>query len=414
MPPNQFNQYTPPTPTMQNTVPVQNSTQQPPQNTPTYAGFWIRFAAMLVDGMIFQIISTIIVVVIVIFVPSVLGNELLKNIIIGLYNVSFILYYVLTQSGVHQATIGKRLAGIKVVHSADMSRITFGRSLGRELSKIVSYMILAIGFLMIGFTSKKQGLHDMMAGTLVIKEKPARVGAMLSIIIIPFVIQIIVIVVMGGMFLSALFNSVGKTDYSNTNKSNQEYIVDTPNSTNKDLSTDKTSVSETKDTGTFSYIIKMTSDGYDKALFNTTMKDYEIENPGAYVGPGIIEIHNEQENTNGIYSQIVVFLPQLPNIKQAKVRVFLSHVYSKTGIDVFGPTNLNETDVFFEVPLKSENDEEGFVYFEGVRNGDIEYKNGKDLSLKTLDSVQGVLDIELPLPDGTVYSKKYPFTIKNK
>jgi uncharacterized RDD family membrane protein YckC len=49
-------------------------------------------------------------------------------------------------------------------------RISFGKASGRFFGKIISRLILGIGFFMIGFTEKKQGLHDMIAGCLVVKK----------------------------------------------------------------------------------------------------------------------------------------------------------------------------------------------------------------------------------------------------
>jgi uncharacterized RDD family membrane protein YckC len=62
--------------------------------------------------------------------------------------------------------------GIKVTDLAG-NRISFLRALGRYVAKIVSFAILLIGFLMVGWTEKKQGLHDMIAGTLVVKKGAA-------------------------------------------------------------------------------------------------------------------------------------------------------------------------------------------------------------------------------------------------
>ncbi len=59
--------------------------------------------------------------------------------------------------------------GIKVT-DLNGHRIGFGKATGRYFGKIISAMILFIGFLMIGFTKKKQGLHDMMAGCLVVNK----------------------------------------------------------------------------------------------------------------------------------------------------------------------------------------------------------------------------------------------------
>lgn len=77
------------------------------------------------------------------------------------------LYFSVFESSRLQATPGKLALGIRVT-DLEGNRIGFGRATGRFFSKIVSGLILDIGYIMAAFTSRKQALHDMMAGTLVI------------------------------------------------------------------------------------------------------------------------------------------------------------------------------------------------------------------------------------------------------
>lgn len=63
-----------------------------------------------------------------------------------------------------------------IVTDANGGRISFLRALGRYFAKILSGMILLIGYIMVGFTEKKQGLHDILASTLVVKGQPGMVG----------------------------------------------------------------------------------------------------------------------------------------------------------------------------------------------------------------------------------------------
>jgi uncharacterized RDD family membrane protein YckC len=51
------------------------------------------------------------------------------------------------------------------------ARISFGNATGRYFGKILSGLILYVGYLMVAFTDKKQGLHDMMASTLVVLKR---------------------------------------------------------------------------------------------------------------------------------------------------------------------------------------------------------------------------------------------------
>jgi uncharacterized RDD family membrane protein YckC len=77
------------------------------------------------------------------------------------------LYYALMESSNKQATLGKLALGI-VVTDLSGGRISFGRATGRYFGKIISGLILYIGFIMAGLTEKKQALHDIMASCLVV------------------------------------------------------------------------------------------------------------------------------------------------------------------------------------------------------------------------------------------------------
>jgi uncharacterized RDD family membrane protein YckC len=80
------------------------------------------------------------------------------------------IYHAYFNSSSWQATIGKKLMKIKVV-DLNGHRISFGQAIGRYLSKIVSCLTFCIGYMMAGWTEKKQALHDKIAGTLVIYEE---------------------------------------------------------------------------------------------------------------------------------------------------------------------------------------------------------------------------------------------------
>lgn len=79
-------------------------------------------------------------------------------------------YFALLESSGLQATLGKMTFGLRVT-DLDGGRISFARATGRFFGKYLSSLILCIGYLMVAFTEKKQALHDMLAGTLVIRHK---------------------------------------------------------------------------------------------------------------------------------------------------------------------------------------------------------------------------------------------------
>ena len=82
-----------------------------------------------------------------------------------------IAYYALLESSRWQATLGKRLCRLRVT-GLDGGRISLGRAVGRYLGKFLSAFILGIGFLMVAWTQRKQGLHDLLASTLVVRLRP--------------------------------------------------------------------------------------------------------------------------------------------------------------------------------------------------------------------------------------------------
>jgi len=78
------------------------------------------------------------------------------------------IYEAAMESSAKQATLGKMALGLKVT-DVEGRRISFARATGRHFAKYISGMILLIGYIMAGFTARKQALHDMIAGTLVIR-----------------------------------------------------------------------------------------------------------------------------------------------------------------------------------------------------------------------------------------------------
>jgi uncharacterized RDD family membrane protein YckC len=129
-----------------------------------YAGFWRRFAAWLIDYILVGVVTGILVAIL-----GGIGDDAGTGIGYFLSVIGSLLYYSVLESSANQATVGKMALGIQVT-DLQGNRISFGRALGRTLAKILSGLILLIGYIMAAFTAKKQGLHDMIAGTLVVKK----------------------------------------------------------------------------------------------------------------------------------------------------------------------------------------------------------------------------------------------------
>ena len=178
-----------------------------------YANFWKRTAAYLVDGIIYGVISSIAGQVIGLIIGISFGltmsgqNEppiaaLIASVFIAfaIQLVCYVCYYVWPESSSWQATIGKKIFGLQVT-DLNGQRISFWRSLGRNLGMIVSSIILCIGYLMCLWTDKKQCLHDQMANCLVIDTKPnEKQGCVIGAIIGFF--ALIMLSTIGGIILA--------------------------------------------------------------------------------------------------------------------------------------------------------------------------------------------------------------------
>ena len=136
---------------------------------PPYAGFWLRFCAVFIDGLILGIPLAILQIMLEQNLAR--GSEEEFALLMAVVQVlTYWLYFALMESSAKQATLGKLAVGIKVITS-DGARLSFARATGRHFAKFLSMLILYIGFVMAAFTRRKQALHDLIADTLVVKRR---------------------------------------------------------------------------------------------------------------------------------------------------------------------------------------------------------------------------------------------------
>lgn len=153
-----------------------------------YAGFWIRFLAHLIDQIVISIVGFVFFIIALVFTAgSVISLSDLEDmgdldpaVILGLIGgwIIFIivtsvaqwLYYAFMESSASRGTLGKMALGLQVI-GRDGETINFARASGRYFAKILSAMIMMIGYIMAGFTAKKQALHDILADTYVVKQR---------------------------------------------------------------------------------------------------------------------------------------------------------------------------------------------------------------------------------------------------
>lgn len=143
-----------------------------------YAGFWERFVAAFVDGILMQIVSFFVGFVFGFVFGLLTGNAgvgpngqmdgifLALSFLIGI--IVYIAYYAGMESSSKQATLGKQLMSM-IVTDLDGNRISFGRAVGRAIAEYFLSILLLITYLVQPFTQRRQTLHDLIAGTLVVK-----------------------------------------------------------------------------------------------------------------------------------------------------------------------------------------------------------------------------------------------------
>lgn len=174
-----------------------------------YAGFWQRFAALLLDGFILWAImfAVILVLGLAVGVSSIGGHNeqsatpaaALGFVTMALVFLGPVVYFVVMESGARGATFGKRILKIKVV-DVHGERIGALRAFLRYIAHILSYITLYIGFLMQPFTERKQALHDMVSGTVVVQtDREGGSGGLVAVIV-----GLFFVLVVGGGILAAV------------------------------------------------------------------------------------------------------------------------------------------------------------------------------------------------------------------
>lgn len=146
-------------------------------NNTVYAGFWIRVGAQLIDGLILgSCYCVLMVIYYILFANSITSNDeavadaaAYKVTMINLA-VTFIgngIYYFGFNSSKYMGTPGKMAVGIAIVNT-NGTRISLLKAIGRGFAKLLSAYSLLIGYFMIGWTTQKTGLHDLICSTRVV------------------------------------------------------------------------------------------------------------------------------------------------------------------------------------------------------------------------------------------------------
>jgi uncharacterized RDD family membrane protein YckC len=143
---------------------------------PAFAGFWLRVSAGLIDCVILWIVFVFFGTLLFRSAfekmvppspPSLSNMPLPSPTLVAIFGVFVCLYFTAFEASGWQATPGKRILKLYVT-DLNGKRITFGRALIRNLIWQISGLLL-IGYILIGFTEKKQALHDIIASCLVLR-----------------------------------------------------------------------------------------------------------------------------------------------------------------------------------------------------------------------------------------------------
>lgn len=138
-----------------------------------YAGFWIRLGAWIIDYIIVGVVNLMISIPFLFLQMSAassndLSGSLLYSLLSSLLNMIVTISYGTVFIGKWGATLGKMACGLKVVNP-EGEKITYLRAFARVFAKAVNWLTLFVGYIMVAFDEEKQGLHDRICSTRVIR-----------------------------------------------------------------------------------------------------------------------------------------------------------------------------------------------------------------------------------------------------
>lgn len=196
-----------------------------------HAGFVLRLLAFIIDFLLMFLITTFIWAIFQIPIPE--NSKVLFSGKFYLFKspLSILfgwLFYSLFESSKFKATPGKILIGL-IVTDNNYNRIDFGTASGRFFGKILSGLILGIGYFMIGWTKNKQGLHDVLANTFVVKESVAnqkrrKIG--LISLVVSFILFIISLFIPGNTSLLDLGLKKPKNNFHLKQAGPEDFVED--------------------------------------------------------------------------------------------------------------------------------------------------------------------------------------------
>lgn len=155
-----------------------------------HAGFWVRFLAALLDVMVAAACVILLIFAIAALIAysgreSILQHELFQPFFYGVIIFLVLSYTILMESSDDSATLGKRWMNLKVLDTGG-NQLSLLRAMARFIFRLFALAIFAGGFLIQPFTRRKQALHDLLAGTIVIRTNASRKISIMATLLVLF------------------------------------------------------------------------------------------------------------------------------------------------------------------------------------------------------------------------------------
>lgn len=302
------------------------------QDGAVFAGFWRRVAAAVIDSACITVVELVTVVVLFLLDRMTMRGTMLKEAYTDwLSLLIFWLYYAGMESSPRQATLGKLTVGIKVT-SSEGSRLSFLRATGRTFGKFLSVLTLGIGFLMAGFTRRKQALHDLVAGCVVVKYRKSYFGRV--VLITGFCCLLLI----GGLSAYLYYVKVPQWTRSFTK---QLTAVSEPTKISGIQPLPEKVVSRQTEP------VSVTEADYDHLLLSQSVPSEE--GVSASVGPAAFQLSKFWDyDKNDPNAWIEIRMVPLPNfdLPTKLARLTIDHMWDKSGRDVYNPDSTFETETF--------------------------------------------------------------------
>jgi uncharacterized RDD family membrane protein YckC len=345
-----------------------------------YGGFWIRFLAYLVDSVI--VFMLIIVVGGALAFLGEAGALLIPAACLGIP----VLYWALMQSSPRQATLGKALLGLKVT-DASGGRLALPRALAREVCKYISAAPLLIGFLLAGFTKRKQALHDFFVATTVVREGRSHTLVALVVGTLGWIAPMGLVMVLGvGMFAGMMGYMGGDmlAAVQEAQKQSQQAPAPMPK---------KAAAAPAAPAAAASPMAPAAPSAEVQTLLQARLSG--IDKPGsARAGPAIVEL----DSLSGGSFSIKTYLPMYKEFDGNGVSVQLAKVLDAKGAELYDPAHSLESAFFQRVSLRGES--APVPHLGGTRR--VNLKSGADG--RNLERAEGSVKLSIPVkPVGAIF-----------